>query len=111
MGWRAELDRLLMALSSEAGKDVTVAACAGSVCLPAHTGCLARPTVNRRIVLDARRRGAPTAADLRLKDPPVSRPEDGPVLLRMLFLPLDPCMRRRMSDGPSYAVPVAIETC
>jgi hypothetical protein len=65
-------------------------------------------TVNRRIVLNARPRGAPTAKDFRLENEPVPTPADGQVLLRTLYLSLDPYMRGRMSDGPSYAAPMAI---
>jgi hypothetical protein len=65
-------------------------------------------TVNRRIVLNARPHGAPTASDFRLENCPIPKPEDGPLLLRTLYLSLDPYMRGRMSDGPSYAAPVAI---
>ncbi len=64
--------------------------------------------VNRRIVLNARPRGAPTAADFRLQNDPVPTPAAGQVLLRTLYLSLDPYMRGRMSDGPSYAAPVAL---
>ncbi len=64
---------------------------------------------NRRIVLNARPRGAPTAEDFRLENGPVPHPAAGQVLLRTLFLSLDPYMRGRMSDGPSYAAPVAID--
>jgi NADPH-dependent curcumin reductase len=65
-------------------------------------------TVNRRIVLNSRPLGAPTAADFRLESDPVPRPGPDQVLLRTLYLSLDPYMRGRMSDGPSYAAPVAI---
>ena len=65
-------------------------------------------TVNRRIVLNSRPRGAPTAQDFRLETDPVPKPEAGQALLRALYLSLDPYMRGRMSDGPSYAAPVAI---
>ena len=65
-------------------------------------------TVNRRIVLNARPIGAPTAQDFRLETGSVPKPEAGQVLLRTLYLSLDPYMRGRMSDGPSYAAPVAI---
>jgi NADPH-dependent curcumin reductase CurA len=65
-------------------------------------------TINRRIVLNGRPHGAPTSGDFRLEHVPVPRPEDGQVLLRTLYLSLDPYMRGRMSDGPSYAAPVAI---
>lgn len=65
-------------------------------------------TINRRIVLNARPRGAPTATDFRIESGPVPEPQAGEVLLRTLYLSLDPYMRGRMSDGPSYAAPVAI---
>ena len=65
-------------------------------------------TVNRRIVLNARPQGAPMPADFRLETVPVPQPGPGQVLLRTLYLSLDPYMRGRMSDGPSYAAPVAI---
>jgi len=65
-------------------------------------------TINRRIVLSARPRGAPTAADFRIESGAVPAPGDGELLLRTLYLSLDPYMRGRMSDAPSYAAPVAI---
>src|SRR5690348_6952184 len=34
--------------------------------------------------------------------------EDGQLLLRVVFLSLDPYMRGRMSDAPSYAAPVPV---
>jgi len=64
--------------------------------------------VNRRIVLAARPKGAPQASDFRLETGPVPKPESGQVLLRTLFLSLDPYMRGRMSDAPSYAKSVEI---
>lgn len=64
--------------------------------------------VNRQIVLSARPCGAPTAEDFRLEICAVPKPEAGQVLLRTLYLSLDPYMRGRMSDGPSYAPPVAL---
>lgn len=63
---------------------------------------------NRRIVLAARPEGAPEPDDFRLEREPVPEPEDGEVLLRTVFLSLDPYMRARMSDAPSYADPVAV---
>jgi NADPH-dependent curcumin reductase CurA len=63
----------------------------------------------RRIVLAARPQGAPEASDFRLENAEVGAPGDGEVLLGTLWLSLDPYMRGRMSDGPSYAEPVAID--
>ena len=65
-------------------------------------------SVNRRIVLNARPVGAPIAANFRMEDGIVPTPALGQVLLRTLYLSLDPYMRGRMSAGPSYAAPVAI---
>jgi NADPH-dependent curcumin reductase CurA len=65
-------------------------------------------TLNRRIVLNARPHGEPTAENFRLESVPIPTPEAGQVLLRTLYLSLDPYMRGRMSDAPSYAAPVAV---
>src|SRR3954463_7422174 len=62
----------------------------------------------KRIVLAARPLGEPRASDFRLEDYPVPAPGEGQVLLRTIWLSLDPYMRGRMSDGPSYAAPVPI---
>ena len=62
----------------------------------------------KRIVLAARPVGEPKPADFRLEDVPVPTPGEGQVLLRTIWLSLDPYMRGRMSDGPSYATPVPI---
>ena len=67
-------------------------------------------TVNRKIVLNSRPVGAPTTENFRLEEGVTPVPADGEVLLRTLYLSLDPYMRGRMSDGPSYAPPVAVGT-
>jgi NADPH-dependent curcumin reductase len=64
--------------------------------------------VNRRIVLARRPQGAPVAEDFRLEEVAVPAPTAGQVLLRTRFLSLDPYMRGRMNDAPSYAPPVAL---
>lgn len=66
------------------------------------------PDENRRIVLAARPEGAPEPDDFGLERQPVPEPGDGEVLLRTVFLSLDPYMRGRMSDAPSYADPVEL---
>jgi NADPH-dependent curcumin reductase CurA len=62
----------------------------------------------RRIVLASRPAGEPAPENFRLEEFPVPRPGDGDILLRTLWLSLDPYMRGRMSDAPSYAAPVAV---
>lgn len=64
--------------------------------------------INHRIVLGARPHGAPKAGDFRIETDRVPSPGPGQVLLRTLYLSLDPYMRGRMSDAPSYAAPVSL---
>lgn len=63
---------------------------------------------NRSIVLQQRPHGAPDAGTFRLTATPVPAPQENQVLLRTLFLSLDPYMRGRISDAPSYSAPVEI---
>ncbi|WP_431263484.1 NADP-dependent oxidoreductase [Roseateles chitinivorans] len=70
---------------------------------------LMTPLVNRRIVLAKRPAGRPTLEDFRLESVPAPAPAEGQVLLRTLFLSLDPYMRNLMDEvGPGYAPPIAI---
>ncbi|MGJ4894397.1 NADP-dependent oxidoreductase [Bradyrhizobium oligotrophicum] len=62
----------------------------------------------KRIVLAARPVGEPKPTDFRLEDYAVPTPGAGEVLLRTIWLSLDPYMRGRMSNGPSYAQPVPV---
>src|SRR5450756_2202516 len=62
----------------------------------------------QRIVLASRPVGEPTLDNFRLEELPTPQPGPGQMLLRTLWLSLDPYMRGRMSDAPSYATPVAI---
>jgi NADPH-dependent curcumin reductase len=63
---------------------------------------------NRRLVLAERPEGAPSESTLTLETGDIPSPKDGEMLLRTEFLSLDPHMRGRMSDAPSYAPPVGI---
>jgi Putative NADP-dependent oxidoreductases len=65
-------------------------------------------TQNRRWVLASRPHGAPVADNFRLEEQPVPTPAEGQVLLRTMWLSLDPYMRGRMSDEPSYSPPVEL---
>src|ERR1700681_1289192 len=62
----------------------------------------------KRVVLVSRPVGEPKASDFRVEDHALPVPGPGQVLLRTIWLSLDPYMRGRMSDGPSYATPVPI---
>jgi NADPH-dependent curcumin reductase CurA len=62
----------------------------------------------KRVVLASRPKGEPRTSDFRVEEYAPPTPGDGQVLLRTIWLSLDPYMRGRMSDGPSYATPVPI---
>ena len=64
--------------------------------------------MNHQIRLKSRPTGEPTAANFEPADAPVPEAGDGEVLRRTIYLSLDPYMRGRMSDAPSYAAPVKI---
>ena len=63
---------------------------------------------NRRILLNARPEGFPAEADFRLDEAPAPEPAAGEMLVRTIYLSLDPYMRGRMNAGPSYAAPVEL---
>ncbi|WP_067516122.1 NADP-dependent oxidoreductase [Endozoicomonas ascidiicola] len=64
---------------------------------------------NRRFVLASRPQGAPTPENFRLETAEIPQPGAGEVLLKTMYLSLDPYMRGRMNDAKSYADPVAID--
>lgn len=63
---------------------------------------------NRQWLLASRPKGAPVAENFRLEESEIPTPTSGQLLLRTVYLSLDPYMRGRMSDEPSYADPVNI---
>src|SRR5260370_40931607 len=58
---------------------------------------------NRQVLLKPRPTGAPTSADFDIADGPMPDPSDGEVLVRGIFLSLDPYMRGRISGARSYS--------
>lgn len=66
------------------------------------------PHRNRRWVLASRPHGAPVAENFRREEDDIATPGENQVLVRNVYLSLDPYMRGRMSDEPSYAPPVKI---
>jgi NADPH-dependent curcumin reductase CurA len=63
---------------------------------------------NRQVLLKRRPAGAPRADDFELADAPIPDPAEGDVLVRGIYLSLDPYMRGRMSAARSYARPVDV---
>ena len=65
-------------------------------------------SVNRQILLKSRPEGAPGLDNFQLTEGPIPAPSEGEVLMRTLYLSLDPYMRGRMSAAKSYAKPAAV---
>ncbi len=63
---------------------------------------------NTRIVLASRPIGRPSLDNFRIEQTELPVPGHGQILLRILYLSLDPYMRGRMSAARSYAAPVEI---
>lgn len=66
------------------------------------------PSDSVRIVLASRPEGRPGPQNFRLERVAIPAPAEGQVLLRILYLSLDPYMRGRMSAAKSYAAPTGI---
>jgi len=62
----------------------------------------------KRVVLVSRPHGEPQASNFRVEEYALPTAGEGQVLLRTIWLSLDPYMRGRMNDGPSYAAPVPV---
>jgi NADPH-dependent curcumin reductase CurA len=63
---------------------------------------------NRQILLNSRPNGAPKLDNFKMQLTAIPSPVSGELLLRTLYLSLDPYMRGRMSGDPSYAKPVEL---
>jgi NADPH-dependent curcumin reductase len=63
---------------------------------------------NKQVLLAARPTGAPKESDFRVVEAELGDPGDGQVLVKNLWLSLDPYMRGRMNDAKSYAAKVEL---
>jgi NADPH-dependent curcumin reductase CurA len=63
---------------------------------------------NHQLRLAARPVGQPRATDWQHVEEPVGEPGDGELLVRVLYLSIDPAMRGWMNEGKSYIRPVEI---
>lgn len=66
------------------------------------------PSVNRQFTLAARPVGLPKESDFKLVEAPLPELADGEVLLKSVYLSVDPYMRGRITGVKSYADPVNI---
>ena len=66
------------------------------------------PEMNRQVLLKRRPNGMPVPDDFAIVERSLSEPGEGQVLLRGIYLSLDPYMRGRISGQRSYATPTEI---
>src|SRR5262249_1195855 len=64
--------------------------------------------INHQFRLAARPVGLPKRTDWSYTEEPVREPGDGELLVKILYLSLDPAMRGWMNEGKSYVPPVSI---
>jgi hypothetical protein len=64
--------------------------------------------INHQFRLAARPVGMPKREDWNYTEEPVREPADGELLVKVLYISLDPAMRGWMNEGKSYIAPVAI---
>ncbi len=63
---------------------------------------------NHKFLLAARPVGMPKRTDWTFVEAPVEEPPDGELLVKLLYISLDPAMRMWINEGRSYVPPVAI---
>jgi NADPH:quinone reductase len=66
------------------------------------------PQTQKQIQLISRPEGMPTKNDFLYKEIDVPRPSGGEILIKTLYLSVDPYMRGRMTDAKSYVEPFAL---
>ena len=64
--------------------------------------------MNTKILLNERPHGEPNLGNFKTVKEDIRTPNDGEVLLKTIYMSLDPYMRGRMNDAKSYAKPVEI---
>ena len=64
--------------------------------------------MNTKILLNERPHGEPTLGNFKTVKENIRNPNDGEVVLKTIYMSLDPYMRGRMNDAKSYAKPVEI---
>jgi NADPH-dependent curcumin reductase CurA len=63
---------------------------------------------NLKILLKSRPTGMPTIENFQFVEEEVPVPKDGEILIKTLYLSVDPYMRGRMSDAKSYVAPFPV---
>jgi len=63
---------------------------------------------NRQYYLASRPEGEPTATNVPYRDVPLEEPAEGDVVIRNLYISLDPAIRGWMGDDPNYMEPITL---
>ena len=63
---------------------------------------------NRQYFLASRPEGMPTTEHVQCRDVPLGEPGEGEVIIRNLYISLDPAIRGWMSDAPNYIEPITL---
>lgn len=66
--------------------------------------------LQQQIKLMKRPVGTPTEADFEFSQVPVAEPAEGEVLIRTIYISVDPYLRGRMNDVKSYVAPFELDT-
>ena len=64
--------------------------------------------INKKWLLKKRPKGMPDDSCWKLEESPIKELEDNQILIKVMWLSIDPYMRGRMNDMKSYADPVAL---
>jgi NADPH-dependent curcumin reductase CurA len=67
-----------------------------------------RGPVNRQVLLKTRPEGIPDAGNFQIVERPLPAPGDGEILVRNIFLSVDPAMRGWVSAVANYSEPGAL---
>jgi NADPH-dependent curcumin reductase CurA len=65
-------------------------------------------SVNKQIILASRPQAMPTEVNFSIVESPIPQPIQGELLLRTLYISVDPYMRGRMNDRKSYIPPFQV---
>lgn len=65
--------------------------------------------MNKQIVLKSRPEGEPTEDNFGVVETPIPTPGDGQILVKVIYMSLDPYMRGRMSAAKSYSASAEID--
>ncbi|WP_058306434.1 NADP-dependent oxidoreductase [Gracilibacillus massiliensis] len=66
-------------------------------------------SINKQILLAKRPEGTPDKDTFKFAETDIKKPENGEVLIRTIYVSVDPYMRGRMVDAPSYVPPYQID--